>query len=220
MSILLQNVGLIMQSALMQVNTSPCRLPSLRVLKERNLWQGDMYNKVLLAFDGTPCAELALRVAERLAARGAELLVVAVADTPRLPLTAAGRGLHYDADQAAVAAIEKCHVLLDRVAEHLSAQGIKAEMLLIDLTESRDRSVARAIVDEAGASGSDLVILGSHGRQGFRHFLLGSVAHRVSLHAHCPVLLVPGDSAQLFGCLNPAEIYGQWPEDEMLQPGA
>ncbi len=179
-----------------------------------------MYSKVLLAFDGSPCAELALQAATRLAARGAQLRVVAVADTPRLPFTAAGHGLHYDADQAAVAAIEKCHALLDQVADHLSAQGIKAEMLLIDLTESRERSVARAILDEAEAAGSDLVVLGRHGRPGFRHFLLGSVVHRVSLQAHCPVLLVPGDSARLFGCLNPAEIYGQWPEDETLPPGA
>jgi universal stress protein A len=36
----------------------------------------------------------------------------------------------------------------------------------------------------------DLVVMGTHGRTGLKHALLGSVAERVVRHAPCPVLVV------------------------------
>jgi nucleotide-binding universal stress UspA family protein len=36
----------------------------------------------------------------------------------------------------------------------------------------------------------DLIVIGSHGRTGLSHVLLGSVAERVVRHASCPVLVV------------------------------
>ncbi|MFO0948199.1 MAG: universal stress protein [Planctomycetota bacterium] len=42
----------------------------------------------------------------------------------------------------------------------------------------------------AKQEGIDLIILGTHGRTGLKHFLLGSVAERVVRSAPCPVLTV------------------------------
>jgi nucleotide-binding universal stress UspA family protein len=42
----------------------------------------------------------------------------------------------------------------------------------------------------AEASHSDLIVMGSHGRTGFAHVFLGSVAERVVRHAPCPVLVI------------------------------
>jgi len=38
---------------------------------------------------------------------------------------------------------------------------------------------------------ADLIVLGTHGRTGLQHWLLGSTAERVVQHASCPVLVVP-----------------------------
>ncbi|HEX6273867.1 MAG TPA: universal stress protein [Polyangiaceae bacterium] len=49
---------------------------------------------------------------------------------------------------------------------------------------------AWSVVDEAKAAGHDLIVIGTHGRTGLSHALLGSVAENVVRHAHCPVLTI------------------------------
>jgi nucleotide-binding universal stress UspA family protein len=46
------------------------------------------------------------------------------------------------------------------------------------------------IVQYAKDNNIDLIVIGTHGRTGFAHVLLGSVAERVVRHAPCPVLTV------------------------------
>lgn len=46
------------------------------------------------------------------------------------------------------------------------------------------------IVKEAESKGADLIVMGTHGRRGVGHLLLGSVAERVVRLAPCPVLTV------------------------------
>ena len=49
---------------------------------------------------------------------------------------------------------------------------------------------ATAIVDRATSGGYDLLVLGTHGRTGLSHLLMGSVAEKVVRLAPCPVLTV------------------------------
>jgi nucleotide-binding universal stress UspA family protein len=49
---------------------------------------------------------------------------------------------------------------------------------------------AQVITDFARNRGYDLIVLGTHGRTGLSHALIGSVAERVVRHASCPVLAV------------------------------
>ena len=46
------------------------------------------------------------------------------------------------------------------------------------------------IVRTAKTFNADLIIIGTHGRTGFKRAFLGSTAERVVQHAHCPVLVV------------------------------
>jgi nucleotide-binding universal stress UspA family protein len=48
----------------------------------------------------------------------------------------------------------------------------------------------QVIIDTARTAHMDLIIMGTHGRTGLRHVLIGSVAERVVRLAPCPVLVV------------------------------
>lgn len=49
---------------------------------------------------------------------------------------------------------------------------------------------SKEIAAFAEAQRCDLIVMGTHGRSGFQHLVLGSVAERVLRHATCPVLTV------------------------------
>ena len=59
------------------------------------------------------------------------------------------------------------------------------------VTTSLDGSPAREIVSHAEKIGADLIVVGTHGRGGLAHAVLGSVAERVVQKARRPVLTVP-----------------------------
>lgn len=73
---------------------------------------------------------------------------------------------------------------LDAVAGGFSRNGVKAT------TEVRSGRPAREIVAVAASRGSDLIVMGTHGRSGLHHLLHGSVAEHVVRKAPCPVLAV------------------------------
>ena len=61
----------------------------------------------------------------------------------------------------------------------------------IDTVLREEVNVAGAIAGQAGMQGTDLVVMGTHGRSGFERLLLGSVTEKVIRIAACPVLTVP-----------------------------
>lgn len=70
-----------------------------------------------------------------------------------------------------------------------SPPGLNVETLL------QQGAPARRILDYADADRSELIVLGTHGRGGFEHLLLGSVSEKVLRKARCPVLTVPCKAA-------------------------
>jgi len=66
----------------------------------------------------------------------------------------------------------------------------------IEITPHMARGLAPAevIVETASNLGSDLIVMGTHGRRGLSHLLLGSVAERVVRTSSVPVLTVRADA--------------------------
>ena len=60
---------------------------------------------------------------------------------------------------------------------------------------------AREILAVADEHAVDLIVIGSHGRGGVEHLLLGSVAEKVLRKAPCPVLVVPATAPMEPGAL-------------------
>ena len=84
-------------------------------------------------------------------------------------------------------------LVTDRTAALASLRAAAAELekglsIVTAITSGR---VARQIVDYARRNNIDLIVVGTHGRTGVSHALLGSVAEAVTRRAPCRVLTVP-----------------------------
>ncbi|MCA3932423.1 universal stress protein, partial [Burkholderia sp.] len=81
------------------------------------------------------------------------------------------------------------NALAQDFAKLMQAAGVKGETRLNEATSLND--VSSLILDGATAFGADLLVLGTHGRRGFRRLVLGSIAEQCVRHATLPVLLIP-----------------------------
>jgi nucleotide-binding universal stress UspA family protein len=65
----------------------------------------------------------------------------------------------------------------------VTAAGLAGEIVVVHGTPSQE------ILDTAKRYQVDLIVMGTHGRTGLPHILLGSVAEKVVRLAPCPVLV-------------------------------
>jgi nucleotide-binding universal stress UspA family protein len=87
--------------------------------------------------------------------------------------------------------------LLEGPAAADAVQGMVREVAggAAVMVSFREGTVAAEIIKEAGETGADLIVIGSHGAGGFERLMLGSVTEKVLRKAPCPVLTVPGRGA-------------------------
>ena len=142
-------------------------------------------NRILVPVDFSAHSEKAIRYATTLANKfGARLSLLHVIEDPFM--TGA-----WQADVFVPNIPELINDLIkaaqSRMAEHkkhLAAHGFLVEIVVIT------GRPASAIVEQASAGRFDVIVMGTHGRTGLTHALLGSVAERVVRTAPCPVLTV------------------------------
>jgi nucleotide-binding universal stress UspA family protein len=146
-----------------------------------------IFTKILVATDFSDDSNHALAFAEELARRfSAEMLLMHV-DQPLAPVMVSelSPGLDIGA-MSRIAEEQRLLALreLDMLTARLRDSGLKARGLL------KVGAPFLEIVHAAYVEGADLIVLGTHGRTGLAHVLLGSVAERVVRKAHCPVLTI------------------------------
>ena len=83
--------------------------------------------------------------------------------------------------------------LLQQLSAFTASEGAEARRITTALREGAD--VHLEILEAAAQMKPDLLVMGTHGRSGFQHMMLGSVAEKVLHKARCPVLTVPQRSA-------------------------
>ncbi|MCB6184380.1 universal stress protein [Leeia sp. TBRC 13508] len=71
-------------------------------------------------------------------------------------------------------------------------EKVKAAAITVDsqLHQTYGERIARVISDDAKAWNADIVVMGTHGKRGFDHLLLGSVAEGVMRMATTPLLMI------------------------------
>ena len=136
--------------------------------------------RILVATDFSRCSQAALDYAVDLAkATHGEVTLLHVSGVPGYVLP---DGSVFLLDAASVDKIEAS--IQGQLALEKRRTGAAME------TVSTQGAPAPSIVSYASDDGSDLIVIGTHGRSGLRRLLLGSVAERVLRTAPCPVLVV------------------------------
>ena len=138
-----------------------------------------MFQKILLATDGSPHAQEAARYARDLALRdGARVIVVHAFEPVPSYLGAPVE------DRTIARHIRAGEEIAGEAAGQLQEAGIE---VVVELLEG---PAADAILNVAGVRQCDLIVMGTRGHGRLASLLLGSVSHRVLSQARAPVLVV------------------------------
>ena len=147
-----------------------------------------MYKRILVAVDGSDTSQLALQEAINLTREsGGQLRIVHVVDEVTFDLYQEV----VDPGEIQKAITKSGEAILSKAQTAVRAAGVKAETRLLEI-EKLGRRVADMIAQEADAWPADLIVIGTHGRRGFSHLLMGSVAEGVVRIATKPMLLIRG----------------------------
>jgi nucleotide-binding universal stress UspA family protein len=148
------------------VRDAPCTVQIVRDVTEDRTQTLHSARRVLLATDGS---ETSLTAAAALAGRpwpeGSEFRIVTV-EEPWLTRSSSVTSNINSAEEVLVAA------------------GLKATTAVLS------GNPKEVILEEARKWDADLIVVGSHGRRGFKRVLLGSVSEAVAMNAHCSVVVV------------------------------
>ncbi len=146
-----------------------------------------MYQRILVAIDGSDTSGLALGEAINLAnALGANLRLIHVVDAAPTYGMSVRSSFFSDYKKQLC---EFGNDVLAKCAETVRSFGVQCDTVcpVIDIT---DRRVYEVIEHEAESWPADMIVIGTHGRSGIDRLLLGSVAQGVTRIATIPVLSV------------------------------
>jgi nucleotide-binding universal stress UspA family protein len=143
--------------------------------------------KILAPTDFSEPSFKGLRVANELAEHfAAELIVVNVVSpvhfvTPPGPAAASATAFSTVMKEMLASA----NTSIEKAREERVSQDILSRAMVLE------GSAAEEIVRAAAEEKADVIVLATHGRTGWRRFILGSVSEKVVRLAECPVITIP-----------------------------
>lgn len=141
--------------------------------------------RIVLAVDGSQFSDAAVQaVIAQAQPKDTEIRVLHVVELPTLLVTREMGGYDSALDKAWEAEKKQAQGLVEKTVELLRAKGLKATGTV------EDGDAKSKILEAAKDWRADLIILGSHGRKGLEHFLMGSVSEAVARHADRSVEIV------------------------------
>lgn len=141
-----------------------------------------MYDTILVPTDGSdPATRAAEHALDLATATGASVAVLSVVDAADLALT---EPPDVDLEEVRSSARSAAQLAVDAVADRAGECGVAT------MTDVRVGTPHREILDAVAATDAELVVMGTHGRTGLPHALLGSTTERVVRRATVPVLTV------------------------------
>jgi nucleotide-binding universal stress UspA family protein len=143
--------------------------------------------RILHATDFSPASRPALQLAREMAKVFKAELILFHAWDVAVPITA-GEGYVPPKvlEEIWKATRDQAERDMKRLADKARSSGVRITTLLAE------GPAAAAIVRTAERRRAGLIVIGTHGRTGFKRFLLGSVAERVVRTSRQPVLTVAG----------------------------
>lgn len=142
------------------------------------------YQNILVAIDDSETASNVIREAAQLAkALDSQITVVGVVTLdPYLADTYLRFGQSNELIERVKGYVQDN---LTKAEEKFEALGVTVSTRILE-----GLSVHQEIISAAQNLGTDLIVMGSHGRTGFKQFVLGSVAQKVLAESHIPVLII------------------------------
>lgn len=140
-----------------------------------------MFNKILVAIDGSDMSNKAFKTALLLAKEHESMLsIINVGKSLAIP-----QGMVIDSiDNVYDSMRKEGEELLNRGKWMAESQGVPVEIHYVE------GDPAAQIIKLAKEGLFQLIVIGNRGLSPFKEMMLGSVSHRVSQLAHCPVLIV------------------------------
>ena len=136
-----------------------------------------MFERILLALDGSPKSEKTILIAIDMAERyGSAVTIVHVREYERYEGSDVDLGPPIPAEE-----------LVNDVLARFRGKGIEARG---EIRRVSSGSTPEQIVEVAQTADAELIVLGSRGMSEWKSLVLGGVANKVVQHATCPVLLV------------------------------
>ncbi|MDQ2818886.1 MAG: universal stress protein [Pseudomonadota bacterium] len=145
-----------------------------------------MYRKILITTDGSAVSQHTACAGVKFAHQmGADVLALFVAPSYQYPVYVEIIPPTYPSGEEYEAQMRRAgEEYMGRIMRSAEEAGLRHRCLTVF-----SDTPAQTITEVAEQQECDLIFMGSHGRSGWGHLLLGSVTNKVLAHTHKPVLV-------------------------------